>query len=146
MADGSGPLGSIGLAATTLYVSDLDVAVAWYRDKLALEPVTLGADAERYASYLIGNSVLVLEPRSAALEAAAPGSESTTVNLLIDRDPADVRSDLLRCGVDCGDIVPSPHFRSFLMRDLDGNRFYVTRQATDAAKEDVAQWAATTGQ
>ena len=144
MADGNGPLGRIGLAATTLYVTDLDVAVAWYRDKLALEPVTLGADAERYASYLIGSSVLVLEPRSAALEAAAPGSESTTVNLLVDRDPADVRSDLVSCGVECGDIVPSPHFRSFLMKDLDGNRFYVTREATEPAKAVVDQWAETT--
>lgn len=132
-----GPLGAIGLAATTFYVTDLDAALAWYDEKLGLQPLTLGTDAERYASFLVGGSILVLEPRSAALEAAAPGSESTTVNLLVDRDPGDVRSDLVRRGVECGRLVESPHYRSFLVRDLDGNRFYVSRPATDAAKADV---------
>jgi len=137
MADAQDPLGSIGLAATTFYVSDLDAAVAWYDEKLALKPMTRGADAEQYASYLVGGSILVLEPRTAALEAAAPGSESTTVNLLVDRDPGDVRSDLIARGVECGELVASPHYRSFLVRDLDGNRFYVSRPATDAAKAEV---------
>ena len=141
MADGQGPLGRIGLAATTFYVSDLDAAVAWYRDNLGLEPQTLAADGE-YASYLIGGSILVLEPRTAALEAAAPGSESTTVNLVVDRDPANVRSDLVQCGVECGEIADSLHYRSFLVRDLDRNRFYVTRPATDAANTDVKEWTA----
>jgi hypothetical protein len=144
MLDGQGPLGNIGLAATTFYVSDLNAAVAWYRDCLALEPQTVSAAHEEYASYLIGGSILVLEPRSAALEAAAPGSESTTVNLVVDREPADVRSDLVRCGVECSKIVDSLHFRSFLVRDLDGNRFYVTRPATDAANAEMEQWTAIT--
>ncbi len=143
MADIQDPLGSIGLAATTFYVSNLDAAVAWYEEKLALKPMTLG-DAEQYASYLVGGSILVLEPRSAALEAAAPGSESTTVNLVVDRDPGNVRSDLLARGVQCGDLVDSPHFRSFLVRDLDGNRFYVTRPTTGAAKAEVEQATAIT--
>jgi catechol 2,3-dioxygenase-like lactoylglutathione lyase family enzyme len=142
MADAQGPLGRIGLTATTFYVSDLDAAVAWYRDSLALEPQTLGAADGEYASYLIGGSILVLEPRTAALEAAAPGYESTTVNLVVDRDPANVRSDLVRRGVECGEIVDSFHFRSFLVRDPDGNRFYVTRPATDVAHADVEQWTA----
>ena len=137
MADSEGPLGTVGLAAITFYVSDLDAAIAWYDEKLALKPMTLGTDAERYASYLVAGSILVLEPRSAALEAAAPGSESTTVNLLVERDPRDIRSDLVRRGVECGELVESPHYRSFLLRDLDGNRFYISRPATDAGRADV---------
>jgi catechol 2,3-dioxygenase-like lactoylglutathione lyase family enzyme len=135
----AGPLGTIGLAATTFYVTDLDAAVTWYREKLGLEPLTLGKDAERYASYLVGGSILVLEPRTAALEAAPPGSESTTVNLIVDRDPRDVHADLAAAGVSCGSVVDSPHYCSFLARDIDGNRFYVTRPATDAARADVEQ-------
>gem|GEM_PF-1143210 len=137
MADVQSPLGTIGLAAITFYVLDLDAAVAWYDEKFALKPTTLGTDAEQYASYLIGGSILVLEPRSAALEAATPGSESTTVNLLVDRDPRDIRSDLVGRGVKCGGLVESPHYRSFLVRDLDGNRFYVSRPATETGRADV---------
>lgn len=138
------PLGTIGLAATTFYVADLDAAVAWYREKLRLEPMTIGADAERYASYLVGGAILVLEPRSAALEAAAPGAESTTMNLLVDRYPGEVRAELLAAGLSCGELVESPHYCSFLFRDLDGNRFYASRPTTDDARRDVEEASAAT--
>ena len=132
-----GPLGTVTLAATSLYVADLDAAVAWYRDVLGLEPAVLGRDGDRYASYLLGGVFVVLEPVTAALEAAGPGGESTTVNLLVDRDPAEVRLELLGRGVVCGPLVTSPGFSSFLVRDLDGNRFYVTRPASDEGRRAV---------
>ena len=133
------PLGTIELMATTLYVADLDAAVAWYRESLGLEPVMAGSDAERYASYLFGAGIAVLEPLTAALEAAPPGAESTTVNVIVDRDPAEVREALLARGVRCGPLVVSPHYCSFLMRDLDGNRFYVTRGITEDARRSQAE-------
>lgn len=139
MADPDSPLGAVELAATTLYVEDLDAAVAWYRSVLGCEPLTLGADAEAYASYLLGGAIVVLEPRTAALEAAPPGAESTTVNLVVDRDPEEVRRDLTARGARCGPVVVSPHFASFLVRDLDGNRFYVTRPRTAEAAGDVVR-------
>jgi catechol 2,3-dioxygenase-like lactoylglutathione lyase family enzyme len=139
MGDTPGPLGTIGLAAITFYVNDLDAAIVWYDEKLGLTPMTVGADAERYASYLIGGSILVLEPRTAAMEPAAPGSESTTVNLLVVRDPEEVRTELLARGVRCSEVLGSPHYRSFLVRDLDGNRFYVSRPASEQARQDVVE-------
>lgn len=144
MTDVDGPLGAVTLAATTLYVSDLDTAAAWYLDKLGLQPMAVGVDPDRYASYLMGGAIVVLEPRSAALEGSPPGSESTTVNLVVDRDPGEVRPDLVERGVACGELVESSAFRSFLMRDLDGNRFYVTRPVSDAAGSDVEKAAAIT--
>jgi catechol 2,3-dioxygenase-like lactoylglutathione lyase family enzyme len=120
-------LGKVALAATSLYVSDLEEAVTWYRDRLALEPMAVGRDGHGYASYSMGDAIVVLEPIEAALESAGPGAESTTINLVIDRDPAEVRSDLINRQVSCGPLVASPNFLSFLMRDLAGNRFYVTR-------------------
>ena len=144
MENEQSPLGSIGLAATTLYVSDLDAAVAWYGEALGLEPMSLGKDAERYASYLVGGAILVLEPLQAAIDAAAPGAESTTVNLVVDRDPAAVRAELLERGVRCSALVSSPHFSSFLVRDPDGNRFYVTRPATEEAAAQVVEITART--
>jgi len=145
MGDGRGPLGTVGLAATSMYVADLDRAVDWYRDKLGLEPAVAGVDGDRYASYLLGGVFVVLEPVEAALESAAPGAESTTVNLLVDRDPAAVRAELVARGVVCGPIVDSPGFASFLVRDLDGNRFYVTRPVSPEARAGVEAASAAAG-
>ena len=144
MQGAQSPLGTIGLAATTYYVADLDAAVAWYADKLGLQPMSVGKDAEPYASFLLGGGIVVLEPITAALDAAAPGSESTTINLVVDADPDEVREELLRRGVECGAVVKSPNFASFLMRDLDGNRYYVTRPATAKAQQDVTATAGLT--
>lgn len=134
MTDSNRPFGAIALAATTLYVRDLDTAVAWYRESLGLEPMVIGRDTHAYAAYQLGPSILVLEPIEAAMEPAPPGSESTTVNLVIDRDPNQVREELIKRGVSCGRIVTS-NFHSFLMRDLDGNRFYITRPVTKDARD-----------
>jgi len=139
LADETSPLSTIALTAVSLYVSDIDAAISWYEQALGLVPTLVGRDAERYASFLMGGTFVVLEPRHAALEAAAPGSESTTVNLIVDRDPAEIRDELLARGVACGPLVASPHYRSFLMRDLDGNRFYVTRPVSERGRSDVGE-------
>jgi catechol 2,3-dioxygenase-like lactoylglutathione lyase family enzyme len=130
-------LGKIELAATSFYVADLDAAVAWYNQTLGLQPVAIGRDGHGYASFVMGSSIVVLEPIEAALEPATPSAENTTVNLVVDRDPAEVRDELIRRGVTCGPLVASPNFLSFLMRDGDGNRFYVTRPVGDDAKQAV---------
>jgi catechol 2,3-dioxygenase-like lactoylglutathione lyase family enzyme len=127
MADDNGPLGSVDLAATTLYAADLDAAVNWYGENLGLTPVTVGKDGHAYAVFQLAGSLVVLEPIEAALEPAPPGSESTTINLVVKRNADDVRDELCARGVRCGEIVESPSFRSFLIRDLDGNRYYVAQ-------------------
>jgi catechol 2,3-dioxygenase-like lactoylglutathione lyase family enzyme len=127
MADDEGPLGAVDLAATTMYVVDLDVAVDWYRTVLGLRPLMVGTDGHRYATFQIGGALVVLEPIEAAIEPADPGSESTTVNLIVKRDAHQVREDLVRRGAGCSEIVDSPHYKSFLLRDQDGNRFYVAQ-------------------
>jgi len=121
------PLGAIGLVAVTLYVSDLDKALAWYDEKLGLTPMAVGSDGHAYASFSLGGSIVVLEPIEAALEPEALGADNTTLNVLVEDDPRAIREELLTRGVSCGEIVESG-FVSFLMRDLDGNRFYITRQ------------------
>jgi catechol 2,3-dioxygenase-like lactoylglutathione lyase family enzyme len=136
---GDSPLGKIELAATSFYVSDLDAAVAWYEEKLGLQPMVVGTDGHGYASFLMGAAIVVLEPFEAALELADAGGENTTINLVVNRDPAEVREDLIARGVTCSALAPSPNFLSFLIRDLDGNRFYVTRPVSQAAKEAVSE-------
>lgn len=137
MSSGEGPLGSVSMVATTLYVTDFDKAINWYRDKLGLEPAMAGTDGHRYAGYLLGGSFVVLEPIEAAIESVGPGAESTTVNVVIESDPAVVYDVLLARGVACTGLVESPGYVSFLLRDLDGNRFYVTRPRTSEAQESV---------
>lgn len=142
--DATSSLGTVQLAATSLYVSDLDAAVAWYEAALGLRPMTVGADEHRYASYVLGGAIVVLEPRVAALEPGEPGGGSTTVNLLVERDPAEVHAELVGRGVRCGAIVDSPNYSSFLMRDPDGNRFYVSRPTTPGARDAVSTATPTT--
>src|SRR5205085_10072993 len=105
---------------------DLDLALDWYAEKLGLRPMNEGSDGHRFAAFSLGGSIIVLEPIEAALEPSKRGWENTTLNVVVDRDPAEVRGELLERGVSCGELVTSG-FVSFLMRDLDGNRFYITR-------------------
>ncbi|MEY2398088.1 MAG: Glyoxalase/Bleomycin resistance protein/Dioxygenase superfamily [Actinomycetota bacterium] len=135
------PLGNIGLVAVTLYVADLDAALTWYAEKFGMQPMNEGSDGHRFAAFSFGGSIVVLEPIEAALEPAVPGSENTTLNVVVDRDPADVRADLLSRGVACGDLVTS-NFVSFLVRDLDGNRFYVTRPVNEKTQRAVEETSA----
>jgi catechol 2,3-dioxygenase-like lactoylglutathione lyase family enzyme len=137
MSNDEGPLGVVAMVATTLYVSDFDMAIDWYRDKLGLEPAMAGTDGHRYAGYLLGGSFVVLEPIEAAVESAGPGAESTTVNVVVENDPAAIYDVLVARGVACTAPEKSPGYVSFLMRDLDGNRFYVTRPHSAQAQESV---------
>jgi catechol 2,3-dioxygenase-like lactoylglutathione lyase family enzyme len=137
MVDTHSPLGNIQLAATSFYVADLDAAINWYQDKLGLTPMAVGKDGHRYASFLLGGAIMVLEPIQAALEPTGMGTENTTINLIVDEDPLAVRESLVQRDVPCGPPVVSPNFVSFLVRDLDGNRFYVTRPANQEAQESV---------
>jgi catechol 2,3-dioxygenase-like lactoylglutathione lyase family enzyme len=132
------PLGTVDAAVTSLYVADLDAAIRWYEDALGLRPVSVSHDVHPHAAYQLGGSLVVLEPIEAALEPAVLGSDNTTINLLVKRDASEVRNELVRRGVRCSEIVNSPHFSSFLIRDLDGNRFYVSQPVSDEAQRNVA--------
>ena len=143
MTDAASPLGAIELAATSFYVADLDAAIAWYGEKLGLAPMMVGADGHPYATFMMGRTLVVLEPNEAALEPAHERAESTTINLIVNRDPAEVREELVGRGVVCSPLVRSPNFSSFLIRDLDGNRYYITRPVTKAAQAGLD--AATSG-
>lgn len=137
MGDTESPLGAVEVVATSLYVSDLEAAIAWYAGKLGLYPMMVGRDGDRYATFLVAGTLIVLEPLTAALEPGQPGSESSTINLLVSREPSDVRTELMERGVSCSELVASPNYVSFLIRDLDGNRFYVSRAVSQEARDAV---------
>jgi catechol 2,3-dioxygenase-like lactoylglutathione lyase family enzyme len=132
--DTTGPFGKIEGAAISFYVADLDAATAWYEEKLGLRPKTVTASMHGYATFIVGGTVFVLEPNEAALEPVAQRSETTTINLIVNRDPADVRQELAGRGVACGPLVQSPNFSAFLIRDPDGNRYCITRPVTSGTR------------
>jgi catechol 2,3-dioxygenase-like lactoylglutathione lyase family enzyme len=134
------PLGTVDAAVTSLYVADLDAAVRWYETVLGLLPLSVANvdDVHPHAAFHLGGSLVVLEPIEAALERAEPAAENTTINLLVRRDASQVRTELLRRGVRCSEMADSPHYSSFLMRDLDGNRFYISQPVSHEAQRDVA--------
>jgi catechol 2,3-dioxygenase-like lactoylglutathione lyase family enzyme len=121
-------LGPVAMAAATLYVADLDASVTWYREAIGLEPLERTEDDFPYARYRIGGLTLVLEPIDAAtdpIDSAQTGGAA--INLVIERDPASVRAALVDRGVGCTELRRSPRFASFLVRDPDGHRLYITR-------------------
>lgn len=132
MTDSLGPLGTVTLAATTLYVADLDAALDWYDATLGLKPLMVGTDGHRYATFQLGGALVVLEPVEAAIDAAPPGAESTTINLLVERTSGEIHAELVGRGVRCSAIVDSPNYSSFLFLDLDGNRFYAAQPVKPA--------------
>jgi catechol 2,3-dioxygenase-like lactoylglutathione lyase family enzyme len=122
----------VSYAAVTLYVDDIDVSVRWYADVLGLHPADRAADEFPYARYEVGRLALVLEPAYAATDPVdSDRTGAAALNLVVDRDPADIRNGLVAQGVDCTEIHESPKFATFLLRDPDGHRLYVTRPRRD---------------
>jgi catechol 2,3-dioxygenase-like lactoylglutathione lyase family enzyme len=125
---GPNRLGPIAYAATTLYVDDLEASIAWYRRTLGLEPASVSHDEFAYARYRVGDLVFVLEPASAATDPHDSGrTGAAALNLVVQREPATIRAELLEDGVPCTDLKASPRFETFLVRDPDGHRIYVTK-------------------
>jgi len=138
MAEMQSPLGPIDIAPTSLYVADLDAAIGWYEAALGLQPVSIGDEIHPFAAYQLGASLIVLEPIAAALEPAPPGSGNATINVLVSRDASEIRQELLQRGVRCSEMANTVHYHSFLIRDLDGNRFYVSQPVSQQAESNVA--------
>jgi hypothetical protein len=90
------------------------------------------AESPLGAVNMAATTLYVSDPIEAAVEAVGPGAESTTVNVTVENDPAVVRDALMARGVACGPLGQSPGYVSFLMRDLDGHRFSVTRVHSSA--------------
>lgn len=124
----SAGLGPVIAAAVTLYVRDLDASIDWYRDVLGLEPASVSQDEFPYARYHVGGLAFVLEPAHAATDPHdSDRTGAAAVNLVVERQPAAIRAELADRGVSCTELKTSPRFETFLVRDPDGHRIYVTK-------------------
>jgi catechol 2,3-dioxygenase-like lactoylglutathione lyase family enzyme len=115
-------------AAVTFYVGDVAASIEWYREALGLEPVAVTEDAFPYAVYDVSGLRLVLEPAHAATDGHdSDRTGAAALNLVVTGDLEPIRQALLDAGSACTEIKRSPRFESFLVRDPDGHRVYLSR-------------------
>jgi catechol 2,3-dioxygenase-like lactoylglutathione lyase family enzyme len=133
------------MASTIVRVADLDASVAWIRDKLGIEPLHVGADGEHpIAAYAIAGMVMSLWQLPAGVRHdRASDDTSSYVVIVVDDDPADVRTELERRNVEVGALRESANASFFWFYDPDGNRFEIARPTTPEmrAARDAARGA-----
>jgi catechol 2,3-dioxygenase-like lactoylglutathione lyase family enzyme len=113
-----------------LRVRDLQAAVAWYQEKLALTPEAVGADGPEhpFAAFEVGGLHLGLWQLPPATERAREEADRNSyVVFTTNDDPAVLREHLRERGVSVGRLQQSDLATFFWFYDPDGNRFEVSR-------------------
>jgi catechol 2,3-dioxygenase-like lactoylglutathione lyase family enzyme len=118
------------MVSTILRVRDVDASVRWYREKLGLEPVHVGADGQEHpiAVYTIAGSVVTLWQLPAGQERTREDNDRNTYVVAVLNGALEcARDELVARGVDVGDIRRSANNEFLWFHDLDGNRFELSR-------------------
>jgi catechol 2,3-dioxygenase-like lactoylglutathione lyase family enzyme len=113
-----------------LRVRDVAASVAWYREKLGLEPVHLGADGadHPFAVYRIaGSTVSIWQLPVGQSRVRDENDRNTYVVAVMKEDLEPVRRTLLERGVDVGEVRRSANNEFLWFHDPDGNRFELSR-------------------
>ena len=118
------------MVVIVLRARDVDASVTWYRDKLGLEPLHVGADGpdHPFATFSIAGSVVTLwqlrQGRARSTEVDDTGSYMVIV---VDADRESVRIALAGNGVRVSEVRQSAKNEFVWFYDLDGNRFELSR-------------------
>ena len=117
------------MVSTVLRVRDVGASVRWYRGKLGLEPIHVGADGDHpIAVYRIAGSVVSLwQLPIGQARVRDDNDRNTYVVVVINGDLAPLRQVLLDRGVDVGEIRRSADNEFLWFHDLDCNRFELSR-------------------
>ena len=121
------------MAATIVRVRDVAASVRWYREKLGLEPIHVGADGPDHpiATYAIAGSIVTLWQLPAGqMRTAEDNDRNTYVVAVMKGDLEPARQALVANGVDAGEIRRSANNEFLWFHDLDGNRFELSRPLT----------------
>jgi catechol-2,3-dioxygenase len=118
------------MVSTVVRVRDVAASVAWYREKLGLEPIHVGADGPEHpiAVYTIAGAVVSLwqlPPNQARVREDNDRNSYVVVVMNGDLEPA--RLALIDRGVDVGEVRRSANNEFVWFHDLDGNRFELSR-------------------
>jgi catechol 2,3-dioxygenase-like lactoylglutathione lyase family enzyme len=105
-------------------------SVAWYHEKLGLEPIHVGNDGPDHpiAVYSVAGSVIALWQLPANRSRIREDNDRNSyVVVVLNGDLEIARRALIDCGVDVGDIRRSANNEFVWFHDLDGNRFELSR-------------------
>jgi catechol 2,3-dioxygenase-like lactoylglutathione lyase family enzyme len=118
------------MVTTVLRVCDVAASVHWYREKLGLEPVHVGADGPDHpiAVYTVAGAVVSLwQLPLGQNRMPADNDRNSYVVVVTDGDLESSRQALLERGVDVSEVHRSTHHEFVWFHDLDGNRFELSR-------------------
>jgi len=126
----SGIFDDASVIATVVRVRNVAASVRWYREKLGLEPIHVGADGPDHpiATYAIAGSVVTLwQLPSGQARVAADNDRNTYVVVVIKDDLEPARQALIEKGVEVGEVRRSANNEFVWLHDPDGNRFELSR-------------------
>ncbi len=118
------------LVSTLLRVRDVAASVTWYREKLGLEPVHVGADGPDHpvAVYSIVGATVVLWQLPAGRSRVRLDNDSNTyVTVVVNTEFEPLRRTLVERDVEVGEIRRSANNEFLWFHDRDDNRFEVSR-------------------
>jgi catechol 2,3-dioxygenase-like lactoylglutathione lyase family enzyme len=118
------------MVSTVVRVRDVAASVAWYREKLGLEPIHVGADGPDHpiAVYTIAGAVISLwQLPPGQTRARADNDRNSYVVVVMADELESARQELIERGVDVGEVRRSANNEFVWFHDLDGNRFELSR-------------------
>jgi catechol 2,3-dioxygenase-like lactoylglutathione lyase family enzyme len=118
------------MAATILRVRNVAASVRWYREKLGLEPIHVGADgpAHPFASYAIAGTVVSLWQLPAGqVRTQQDNDRNSYVVVVMNQNLEVARQALIDRGVEVGEVRRSANNEFVWFYDLDDNRFELSR-------------------
>jgi catechol 2,3-dioxygenase-like lactoylglutathione lyase family enzyme len=118
------------MVATVVRVRDVAASVRWYREKLELEPIHVGADGPDHpiATYAIAGSVVTLwQLPSGQARAGQDNDRNTYMVVVMNDDLEPARRALIEKGVEVGEVRRSANNEFVWFHDPDGNRFELSR-------------------
>ena len=129
----SGIFDDASMVATVVRVRDVAASVRWYREKLGLAPIHVGADGPDHpiATYAIaGSGVTLWQLPSGQVRVAEDNDRNTYVVVVMKDDLGPARQALIEKGVEVGEVgeVQRSANNEFVwFHDPDGNRFELSR-------------------
>jgi catechol 2,3-dioxygenase-like lactoylglutathione lyase family enzyme len=137
----AGILDDASMVTTVLRVRDVEESVRWYREKLGLEPVHVGADGPDHpiAVYTIAGSVVSLWQLPAGqVRVREENYRNSYVVIVMHGDLESPQRALIERGVDVGEIRQSANNEFVWFHDLDGNRFELSRRLPRSTESAIA--------